>query len=390
MTLPMLTAAAALRRPYVLVAAFLVLSGCSGSQPPSAAAPADARCQAIADVAETYGVLTAGAAVIEDGRVVWTCTAGEERPGVPASAATRFSAASITKVVAAEAVLRLAADERLSLDEPMAPYWVDPDVADDPRHESLTPRLALTHATGFPNWRFFVEGGRLAFVRDPGTGFGYSGEGFDYIARFLERKTGRGFYDLVQEVVFDPVGMASATMVPYASDTTHFVQAVDEDGRAYAPWCRPGGYCTPEGHVSAAHGLRVTVGDLAAFLVSVAENDGYGSALAADRDRVQTSVVEEDAAVDCSTAEPCPEAQGYGLGWRVLDLGNDRLLFHGGSDWSEVAVAAVSPVTGDGLVVLLNAPNVRAARAMPEVLELIAPDSPLVAHYERRRQRADG
>ena len=389
MSFPKPIVAATLRRPCVLVA-LLVLSGCSGSQPPSASAPADARCQAVADVAETYGVLTAGAALIEDGRVVWTCTAGEERPGVPASAATRFSAASITKVVAAETVLRLVADGRLSLDESMDPYWVDPDVADDPRRQALTPRLALTHQTGFPNWRFFLEGGRLAFVRDPGTGYGYSGEGFDYLARFLERKTGRGFYDLVQETVFDPVGMASATVAPYAPDTTHFVQAADEDGRAYGPWCRPGGYCTPEGHVSAAHGLRVTVGDLAAFLVSVAEHDGYGAALAADRDRVQTRVTGDVTAVDCSAGGPCPEAQGYGLGWRVVDWGDDRLLFHGGSDWSEVAVAAVSPVTGDGLVVLLNAPNVRAARAMPEVLERIAPGSPLVGHYERLRERAEG
>ena len=372
--------------PIVLSA--LVAWGCAPTKP-STEASRDARCQAVTEIAETHGVLTVGTAVIDEGRVAWTCTAGEERPGVPASAATRFSAASITKTITAETVLRLAADSRLSLDESMAGHWVDPDLADDPRHEALTPRHALTHRTGFPNWRFFLESGRLEFLRDPGAGYGYSGEGFDYLARFLEEKLGRGFHDLVQETVFDPIGMESATVAPYDPDTTHFALAFDESGRAYGPWCRPGGYCTPEGSVAAAHGLRVTIGDLAAFLVAVAENDGYGPAIAGDRDRVQTSVSGGDEpAVDCSAGEPCPEAQGYGLGWRVVDGVDDRLLYHGGSDWSEVAVAAVSPVTGDGFVVLLNAPNVRAARAMPEVLSVIAPDSPLVGHYERLRQRA--
>ena len=374
------------RRPLSL--ALVALAGCASAAP--VPPDTDPPCEAIGEVVETQGVRTAGVARIEDGEVVGTCYVGEERPGVPASAATRFSVASVTKAVAAEAVLRLVADGRVSLDEPMAAHWVDPDVADNPRTEALTPRHALTHTTGFPNWRFYVEGGRLAFRSDPGEAYGYSGEGFDWLARFVEAKLGRGFYDLMQETVFDPVGMGSATIAPYVADTSHFAQPFDEDGRAYRPWCRPGGYCVPEGHVSAAHGLRVTAGDLAALLVSVAEADGYDAALAADRDRVHTPVTGDDAAVECAPDVRCPEAQGYGLGWSVLDWGHDRLVFHGGSDWSEVTVAAISPVTGDGFVVLLNAPNVRALRAMPEVLALVAPGSPLVAHYERWRQRAGG
>ena len=121
-----------------------------------------------------YEIASVGVALIEDGRVTLTKVYGEQAPGVPASNATLFNLASLTKPVTAEVILRLASSGALSLDEPMTKYWTDPDIATDPRREGLTARIALAHQTGFPNWR--GEGGRLAFRSDPGTAFGYSGE----------------------------------------------------------------------------------------------------------------------------------------------------------------------------------------------------------------------
>ena len=51
----------------------------------------------------------------------------------------------------------------------------------------LTPRMALDHQTGFPNWRR-ETGGKLAFIREPGTAFGYSREGYEYVARLAEKR----------------------------------------------------------------------------------------------------------------------------------------------------------------------------------------------------------
>ena len=51
-----------------------------------------------------------------------------------------------------------------------------PDIAHDPRHAKLTPRIALSHQTGFPNWRprcaprsRCAPNGQLAFLFDPGV-----------------------------------------------------------------------------------------------------------------------------------------------------------------------------------------------------------------------------
>src|SRR5205085_5351409 len=114
---------------------------------------------------------------------------GEQSPGVAASTETIYNIASLTKPVFAELVLRLVAAGKLSLDEPMYPYWVDPDIAADPRHKLLTLRLALSHRTGFANWRRETEG-KLQFKFDPGTQYTYSGEGFQYASRYVQRKLG--------------------------------------------------------------------------------------------------------------------------------------------------------------------------------------------------------
>jgi CubicO group peptidase (beta-lactamase class C family) len=91
--------------------------------------PADARAQIDAHVAEWLkesDVPSVAVAYIKEGKVASTAVYGEQSPGVTATEKTLYNMASLTKPVTAETVLRLASAGKLSLDEPMAPYWVDP------------------------------------------------------------------------------------------------------------------------------------------------------------------------------------------------------------------------------------------------------------------------
>jgi CubicO group peptidase (beta-lactamase class C family) len=65
--------------------------------------------------------------------------------------------------------------------------------------------LCPSHQTGLPNWRYQTKN-VLQFQSQPGTQFGYSGEGSDYVARFAGKKTGRPFEELAQKYVFDRIG----------------------------------------------------------------------------------------------------------------------------------------------------------------------------------------
>lgn len=158
------------------------LPSAAWSQAPVQAAPKSLSVS-IPEVLASTHVASVSFAEIVNGRVTIAEAFGEQSLGVPATTSTLYNIASMTKPISAEIILRLASQGRLSLDEPMYLYWTDPDIANDERRKLLTPRLVLSHRTGFPNWRR-ETGGRLAFIRTPGTAYGYSGEGFEYVARF--------------------------------------------------------------------------------------------------------------------------------------------------------------------------------------------------------------
>ncbi len=132
----------------------------------------------VSSLLSEWHVPSASVAQIKGGRIVQTRAYGQQSSSVSATSDTLYNVASLTKPVSAEVVLRLASKGVLSLDEPMDRYWTDPDIASDERRKLLTPRIALSHQTGFANWRS-ETGDILRFRSEPGKGFGYSGEGYE-------------------------------------------------------------------------------------------------------------------------------------------------------------------------------------------------------------------
>jgi CubicO group peptidase (beta-lactamase class C family) len=215
-----------------------------------------------------YRIASVSVALIEHGGVVLEKAYGEPSAGVAATPATLFNLASLTKPVTIEVLLLLVAKGQLSLDEPMYPYWVDPDIASDPRHRELTLRMALNHRTGLPNWRGHSPDGKLRLTFDPGTAFLYSGEGFDYAAHYAEKKLGRPFEDLAQEEIFGPERMTRTSYSFREWMRDAMAIPLNPDGS----WGNPQVQST--GWWNAANHLITTAGDYARFVVSVMRRDG--------------------------------------------------------------------------------------------------------------------
>ncbi|HEX2080458.1 MAG TPA: serine hydrolase domain-containing protein [Longimicrobium sp.] len=300
---------------------------------------------------------------VENGRVAWTAVYGEQSPGVPATDTTLYNVASLTKPVAAELVLRLASAGRISLDEPLSPYWIDPDVAGDPRHQRLTPALALSHQTGFGNWRY-LEDGKLRFHHDPGTRWGYSGEGYNYVGRFLEKRLGVPFEELLQQVVLGPLGIQAATTrrgwfagrtaVPY------------EAGRTVNPGIRePGDW-------SAAGNLHVTIGGYTRFLRSVVNREGLSPEVAALRERTFVDVIASAPAWADSLVRATPNVVevGMGLGWMIYRFRDHAILTHSGSDPGISSFVMFDPATRTGFAAFTNGAN--GSAVIHRVLEVLS------------------
>jgi CubicO group peptidase (beta-lactamase class C family) len=155
------------------------------------------------------------------------------------TAATLFQAASLTKQVAAHAAFALRAQGKLDLDKPLVAYVDD---LRDPAARTVTARHVLSHSSGFPNWRQPEASGRVpelvpAFA--PGSRYQYSGEGYFYLQRVLEEVTGKGIGQVTNELVFQPLGMTSSTVVWDPETLSRTALPHDRRGEPRKDWDRP-------------------------------------------------------------------------------------------------------------------------------------------------------
>lgn len=354
----------------VTVLAAVTSAACASASPvtPSRDADLDAT---LSTIVKDTGVASVSVARIEDGRIVAVGAAGERAAGQPATPATRYNVASLTKPVSAEVVLRLASEGRFSIDDRIADAWVDPDIVRDPRHARLTPRFALAHQTGFPNWR---GPSGLAFIADPGGAPGYSGEGYEYVAHYVQALTGARLDQQAQRLVFGPLGLRAIAFTATGTDALDIASSKRE-GHWHAPVIR----ATP----SAADDLLTTAADYAAFVVSVMEGEGVSPSLLAERRRVQADRRGEICAG--IPAEVCPDHAGFTLGWELFDFGGTTYYLHTGADEDAFAFVYWTPSTRSGTVILTNSPD--GYRAVLPVLESIGADARFVGMLRAQASR---
>ena len=146
-------------------------------------------------------------ALLKNGRVIYHKTYGVKNSYTlePVQASTLFEAASITKPVFAFAVCSLAEKGIIDLDRPLYQYLPFPDIAHDKRYERITARQVLSHQTGFPNWPVRDGEGKFELKFTPGTAYGYSGEGYEYLKRVVVQLTGKTISDILKEEVLGPL-----------------------------------------------------------------------------------------------------------------------------------------------------------------------------------------
>ena len=137
----------------------------------------------------------------------------------PATPETRFRVGSVTKQFTAAAILRLAGEGRLSIDDPLARYF--------PRYpggEGITLRQLLTHTSGLHNYtehpdfmarvtRPIAAADLVAWFQDdppdfaPGEQFSYSNTGYFLLGQIVEKVSGLSLGDYLGKQFFNPLGM---------------------------------------------------------------------------------------------------------------------------------------------------------------------------------------
>ena len=168
--------------------------------------------------------------VMEDGAIVYKRGYGMANLeyGVPITPSSIFHVASVSKQFTAFALLLLAEEGKLSLDDDVREY-----VEEVPDFETtLTIRQLIHHTSGLRDqwsllrlagWRFeadvITQGDVLDITSrqtslnfNPGDEYLYSNTGYTLLAVIVERISGQSLRDFTEERIFEPLGM----------DDTHF------------------------------------------------------------------------------------------------------------------------------------------------------------------------
>jgi CubicO group peptidase (beta-lactamase class C family) len=191
---------------------------------------------------------------------------------VPNKAETIFEAGSVSKQFTALAVLLLASDGKLSLDDPVRKYIPElPDYG-----TPLLIRHMLTHTSGLRDWGSLagiagwprgtrvhthahvveILGRQRALNFTPGTRYSYSNSGYNLAAVIVARVSGMPFAEFSQKRIFQPLGM---TRTSWRDDYTRIVR---DRAIAYSGSGTNLSQDMPFENVHGNGGLLTTVGDL--------------------------------------------------------------------------------------------------------------------------------
>jgi CubicO group peptidase (beta-lactamase class C family) len=156
-----------------------------------------------------YQVPGASLALLKNGEVVYLKNYGVKNPITkePIEDTTLFEAGSITKAVFAFVVMRLVEKGFIDLDRPLYKYLRYKDVAHDKRYKLITARHVLSHQTGFPNWAERDHNGQFNLLFTPGTRYGYSGEGFEYLKKVVVHVLEKDIDTILKEELLDPLDL---------------------------------------------------------------------------------------------------------------------------------------------------------------------------------------
>jgi len=230
----------------VLIAAFLVIAGCTQPAPaaihatphPSEGAGAPPA-QVSADLQHIIdtGVRNTGIPGLQVGIATpswtWESAAGNASmiTGEPARPGMKFFIASVSKTFTSIAVQKLAEEGKLSLDDPIN-RWLDPALVQKiPQGSTITIRQLLRHTSGIADydeetilWQELADpatavpyetgigqGINASPLFAPGTGYEYSNVNYLLLTKIVDKAAGMPYEEYVNHTIFLPAGLHNTT-----------------------------------------------------------------------------------------------------------------------------------------------------------------------------------
>ena len=268
----------------------------------------------------TGNVPGASVIVLRGGDVVFRKSYGlanfEERTA--ATPATHYRLASVTKQFTAAAILTLAGQGKLQLDDSIRRWLPSLQTYAD----AITIRHLLTHSSGLIDYEDVMPASTTVQLRDadvlrlletqsttyfpPGSSYRYSNSGYSLLALIVEKASGKRFADFLHDEIFNPLGMTT-TVAHEEGISTVANRAYGYSRDAHA-WRRTDQSLTSA--VLGDGGIYTSVDELVNWLRALDK----GKFAEASVPRVDTD----------------KNGVKYGYGWRISERDGRRIVSHTG------------------------------------------------------------
>ena len=336
-------------------------------RPGQAAAAIEQGRAAIKEWISDQGIPGLSVAVAKNGDLIWSEGFGsaDVENNVPASPKTRYRIGSVSKVLTAAALARLAERNLLDLDAPVQRY-----VPSFPAKEhEITPRLMAGHLAGLRHYRRedYINTVRKENVLDslkifqddpllhrPGEKYFYSSYGYVLLSAVIEGVTKKDFLTSLADLVFAPAEMtatqADDNRAVIQDRSRHYSKGADSPLQNEA-------YTDPSDRW-AAGGFLSTAEDLARF----------GSL------HLKPGFFEPETLSLLFTSQKTLDGNetGVGLGWRIgWDAKGRKIYHHGGDSLGGRAFLVIYPESGFVIAIAANLSFARIAES--EAARLIDP-----------------
>lgn len=284
----------------------------------------------------------------------------------PFTVKSEMYAASFAKMVFAYIVMQLVDENIIDLDKPLVEYLDKPltdykfskkyrgyrDLADDDRYKKITARMCLTHSTGFPNWRWFEADEKLKIRFEPGSRYGYSGEGLFLLQFVIEQVTGKDYETISQERVFKPLGMSNTSQLWQTRFDSSICYGHNSTGEPYKvkKW----------DEANAAGSMTTTLEDFNKFYTALLNGRGLSKKSQQQMTSLQLRIKSKRQFGPLSMVDGTENDAiqlGYGFGVGVLQSPYGRAFFKEGNDngWQHYSIAF--PEKRIAIIIMTNSDN---------------------------------
>jgi beta-lactamase class C len=291
---------------------------------------------------------------------------------------TLFRVGSLSKGFAGVLTGILVKEGVFDLETRVKTYYPEFKLRDRGQADRITISHILSHSTGLPYHTYsnLVERGlsirqivnyfpQVRLYAKEGTSYAYQNAAFSVIEEVMQGATGKSYTTLLEEKIFRPAGMVSA------SASFHAMQAVWNKAQPHSStrygWT-PLNIKSAYYNTAAAGGVNASISDMGAWLKVLL---GHRPEIvdSATLDMIFQPRVSSQNERKIFRRWPGSQSAWYALGWRILERGDATLVYHGGFVNGYRSEIAIDRRNGIGICILFNGPTPMASECVPAFFE---------------------